>query len=160
MLGSEMDLKFVGYSPRFCGLKGLVQRCDFVGVEVVHYQHNFLGVRIQLVNKLLDDVRKVNFRASISYLDMSPPGQRLEQHEQVGRPVAFVFVIFASRLSRPGCYWRPCFADQLLAGFIKAYNRAFRIVWAAVNLQDVFHRGDKVRVLFWGESPIVPSSEV
>ena len=62
-----MDLKFVGYSPRFCGLKGLVQRCDFVGVEVVHYQHNFLGVRIQLVNKLFDDVRKVNLRASINY---------------------------------------------------------------------------------------------
>src|SRR5436190_23362266 len=73
------------------------------------------------------------------------PSSGAEHHEQIGDAIAFVFVIvtrLASWLRRDG---RACLDDQLLRGLVETHERTLRIVWPLIDLQHVFHAGDKGR---------------
>src|ERR1700757_1606685 len=70
---------------------------------------------------------------------------RREHHEQIGDTIAFVFVIvtrLASRLRRDRS---ARLDDHLLRGFVEAHERPLRIVRPLIDLQHVFHVGDKGR---------------
>src|SRR5271165_6253292 len=66
--------------------------------------------------------------------------KRREHHEQVGHPVAGVFVIEAGRKPRPHRDRRARFGDKLLGGLVQAHHRAVWVARPRVNGQHVLHR--------------------
>src|ERR1700692_1224171 len=78
---------------------------------------------------------------AIGYLDAPPALEWREHHEQIGRPVARVFVIMPGGLS---CFRRDRqagFGNELLGRLVDADQGTFRIIRPLVNLQDVLHGG-------------------
>ena len=48
-----------------------------------------------LVRQVLENLRTIDGGVAICHLDMAPPFQRREHHEQIGCPIAFVLIIIA-----------------------------------------------------------------
>ena len=78
---------------------------------------------------------------AVSDLDMPPAFQRREHHEQIGDAIAFVFVIVNAPVVPVWRDRRARLDDQLLGGFVKAHERALRIVRSLIDFQHVFHGG-------------------
>jgi Periplasmic binding protein len=92
---------------------------------------------------------------AVGHFHMPPPFQRREHHEQIGDAIAFVFVIvtrLASRLRRDR---RARLDDQLLRGFVEAHERTLRIMRPLIDLQHVFHVGDKGRAGVRRDHPLL-----
>src|SRR3974377_1226762 len=83
---------------------------------------------------------------------MPPPFQRREHHEQISDAIAFVFAIVPRLASR-----RARFDDQLLRGFVEAHERKLRIMRPLIDLQHVFHVGDKGRAGVRRDHPLLPA---
>src|SRR6478672_7557961 len=108
--------------------KGLIERGWLVGVEIILQQHDFRRVGKMRVGQVPEHVGIIDGGVAVGDLDMPPAFQRREHHEQIGDAIAFVFVIVTRWLSRFGGDRRARLDDQLLGGFVKAHERALRIV--------------------------------
>ena len=117
-----------------------------MGVEIILQQHDFRRVGKMRVGQVPEHVGIIDGGVAVGDLDMPPAFQRREHHEQIGDAIAFVFVIVTRWLSRFGVDRRARLDDQLLGGFVKAHERALRIVRSLIDFQHVFHGGDKRRV--------------
>src|ERR1700674_3176459 len=80
---------------------------------------------------------------AIGYLDAPPALEWREHHEQIGRPVAPVFVIMPGGLSWFRRDRQARFGNELLGRLVDADQRTFRIIRPLINLQDVLHGGDE-----------------
>src|ERR1700736_2873608 len=78
---------------------------------------------------------------AIGYLDAPPALEWREHHEQIGRPVAPVFVIMPGGLSWFRRDRQARFGKELLGRLVDADQRTFRIIRPLINLQDVLHGG-------------------
>src|SRR6202171_1351293 len=78
---------------------------------------------------------------AIGYLDAPPALEWREHHEQIGRPVAPVFVIMPGGLSWFRRDRQARFGNELLGRLVDADQRTFRIRRPLINLQDVLHGG-------------------
>ena len=76
--------------------------------------------------------------------NVPPTRQWLAEQEDVACPVALVLIVETLRPPRFGWYWRPLLPDQLFAGFIKADRRALGVIGLLIQVQHIFHTGDKV----------------
>ena len=117
-----------------------------MGVEIILQQHDFRRVGKMRVGQVPEHVGIIDGGVAVGDLDMPPAFQRREHHEQIGDAIAFVFVIVTRWLSRFGGDRRARLDDQLLGRFVKAHERALRIVRSLIDFQHVFHGGDKRRV--------------
>src|SRR5260370_2489074 len=104
------------------------------------------------IHQLLDAVRAVLSRSTVGHLDVTPAPQRLAHHEQVARPLPFVFAVLLGVLAQLfalAWLWRlllPHLAEELPARLIEAHHRAFRIIRQHVGLDHVFHPPDVLAV--------------
>src|SRR6202022_4271304 len=78
---------------------------------------------------------------AIGYLDAPPALEWREHHEQIGRPVAPVFVIMPGGVSWFRRDRQARFGNELLGRLVDADQRTFRIIRPLINLQDVLHGG-------------------
>src|SRR5437016_9605004 len=78
---------------------------------------------------------------AIGYLDAPPALEWREHHEQIGRPVAPVFVIMPGGLSGFRRDRQARFGNELLGRLVDADHGTFRIIRPLINLQDVLHGG-------------------
>ena len=69
-------------------------------VEIVLDEDDGLGVCEVDVGQLFQDMSVLHGGMAICDLDMAPAFERSKHHEEVGGPVAFVFVIETGRASR------------------------------------------------------------
>src|SRR5271156_50830 len=92
---------------------------------------------------------------AVGDFDMPPPFQRRERHEQIGDAIAFVFVVVTRLASWLRGDRSPRLDDQLLRGFVEAHERTLRIVRPLIDLQHVFHVGDKGRAGVRGNHPLL-----
>jgi hypothetical protein len=83
-----------------------------------------------------------------------PAFERREHHEQVGRAVAFVFVILPRRLTFFHRHRNPRFLGQLLGGFVQTDQGTIGVVWPCVNGQHVLHGGYECAALFRRNDPL------
>src|SRR5271168_3399976 len=86
---------------------------------------------------------------------MPPAFQGREHHEQAGRPVAPVFVIVPGGPSGLRGDRQTRFGNELLRGLVDADQRAVRIARPLINLQNVFHGGNKGGVLVRRNDPLL-----
>src|SRR6266550_4683210 len=78
---------------------------------------------------------------AIGYLDAPPALEWREHHEQIGRPVAPVFVIMSGGLSWFRRDRHARFGNELLGRLVDADQGTFRIMRPLINVQDVLHGG-------------------
>src|SRR3979411_1444376 len=78
---------------------------------------------------------------AIGYLDAPPALEWREHHEQIGRPVAPVFVIMPGGLSWFRRDRQARFGNELLGRLVDADQRTFRIIRPLINLHDVLPDG-------------------
>src|SRR5829696_4782778 len=127
-----------------------------MGVEVVHYQDDPLGLRVTLVHQLLDLMRPVDLRAVLCYVYPTPARKRLHKHEHVGYPTPLVLVVFSlgpPRLHRQG---RPDVPEHLLGSLVHAHLRTAGVVGASVDLEYVLHAPDELGVSLGRDRPLLP----
>jgi hypothetical protein len=94
-------------------------------------------------------------QASLCDLDMAPALQWREQHKQVCRAVALIFVIDTLRLSLFHRQRRPRLGDQLLGGLVQADERHLGIVRLGVDVQHFFHRRYECATCFRRDNPLL-----
>src|ERR1700693_1443873 len=92
---------------------------------------------------------------AIGYLDAPPALEWREHHEQIGRPVAPVFVIMPSGLSWFRRDRHARFGNELLGSLVDADQGTFRIIRPLINVQDVFHGGHKGGAGVWWNDPLL-----
>src|SRR5580700_11409075 len=78
---------------------------------------------------------------AIGYLDAPPALKWREHHEQIGRPVAPVFVIMPGGLSWFRRDRHARFGSELLGRLVDADQGTSRIIRPLINVQDVLHGG-------------------
>src|ERR1700730_9062890 len=108
------------------------------------------------VGQLPQHVGIIDGGVAVGDFDMSPAFQRREHHEQIGHAIAFVFVIVTLRSSRFGGDRRARLDDQLLRGFVEAHQGTLGIVRPVIDLQHIFHAGDKGRAGVGRNHPLLP----
>jgi len=64
-----------------------------VGVEVVLHDADALGLGVALLDQIAQHLGVVPLGAPLSDADVAPPGERLDQHEEVGGTVPLVLVV-------------------------------------------------------------------
>lgn len=68
--------------------------------------------------------------------------------------MALIFIIKAFDLSRTSRQWGASLFDQLFTRLVKADRRALFVIIFRIQIQDVFHTGDKLRVEF-ADAPLL-----
>ena len=114
-------------TPGLGGGKGFVERSSGVSVEIVLDEDDRFGLREVDVGEVFQNVGIIDGGAEVGDLDKAPAFERCRHHEQVGHPVAGVFVIDAGRKPRPHRHRRARFGDELLGGLVQTNHRAVRI---------------------------------
>ena len=96
---------------------------------------------------------EVRDRPAVGHRHVPTPGQRLDEDEEVGRPVAGVLVVPLGRRPRGRRDRLGHVAPQLLARLVEADHRAGRVVRLGVELQHVLHAVDERAVYPLREAP-------
>src|SRR6266511_2429107 len=155
MLGCVMNLQLLGQAPGLSRRERLVERGGAMGVKLVHHLDDPLRFRVLDIDQVSDGVRPIDARAVVGNLDPAPPGQRLEEHEQVADALALVLEVIALDLT--GARWqRPaCLTDQLLRGLIHADQRPLRVVGPRVDVQHILQVVDKLGIRRGRNAPLL-----
>ena len=83
-------------------------------VEIVLDQGDGLGFGEVDIGQLFQDVSIIYSGVAIRDFDMAPAFERSKHHEEVGGPVALVFVVETTRAPRFHRDRHACFGNQLL----------------------------------------------
>src|ERR1019366_1737851 len=142
-----MNLQFLDQAASLVRRKRFVQRSRLVRVQVVLHQHNLIGVGVAHIDQILDRLSIIHTGAAFGHFHVTLASERFEHHEHIRRAVALVFIIGRRQTPRSSGNRRARFLDQLLAGFVETNQRTLGIVGPMIDLQHVFHRTNKVRIL-------------
>ena len=93
MIWGVVDLQALQQAPGLGRIECFVESSRGVSVEIVHYQHDLLGVGVMDIDQLLYALSPVELRSPIGDLEVAPTCKGLANDEEVGRPVALVFVV-------------------------------------------------------------------
>ena len=99
VLGSVVDFEALGQALGFSRRKGLVERGDVVGVEVVDDKAHLDRLRIAFDQHALDEVRPIFAGAALGDLDVSAPRQRFDLDQKRSHAVAHILVIHRRHVS-------------------------------------------------------------
>src|SRR5215471_14150476 len=143
MLGGVMQLQLSGETPGLGRLERFIQRRDRMRVQIVQHHANHRRVWIACVDQPLHGVGEIDLRPLRRHLDMAPAGLWFYEKKQVARAVALICVIIALRPPQLHGQWLPGFFDELLAGLIKVDLGSYGSIGFRIDLQYVFHGGDK-----------------
>src|SRR4249920_2948832 len=98
MFGGVVELQFLANTAGFGGREGVIERGRTMGIELIEYHTNDLGLRIPFIDQPLHLVRKVGLGPAFSDHHMPPACLRFTHHKEVGSAVALVFIVNAGWL--------------------------------------------------------------
>src|SRR6266545_3883951 len=153
MLGRVVQLQPVGQPLGLGRLERLIQRRRGVGVEVVLYQHDPLGVGVVDVDQVLDAVRPVDAGAPRADHDVPPAAQRLAHQEQVVHAAALVLIILSGWPAGRDRHRRGDLCQELAAGLVQADLRATRIIGPGVDPKHILHPPTELDILLRRDAP-------
>ncbi len=127
-----------------------------MSAQVVHHQRDLLRLRVVDVDEISDGVSPVSHRAPFAHSDVGATREGLQHHEDVGDPVADVFMVIPCRTPRRHRQGPLRFADQLLACLVQTNQRVLRVVRPLIDIQHVLHRADELGTGFARQAPHLP----
>src|SRR5215217_3710629 len=154
VLGRVVDLKLRSDAPGFGRDERFIQGGGSMRVEVVHHQHDLLGLRVVQIDQLLYAMRPVELGPPLGDTDVAPAGQGLANDEEVGRPLTLVLVVVTGGVPRAEGEGFPHLSHELLALLVQANLRETLVVGAGVDFQDVLHAPDEGGILLWRDGPL------
>src|SRR3954454_24137596 len=86
-----------------------------------------VGVLVAAILQSLDEAGPVAALPPLGDLHLPPAAERLEGHEQIGRPVADILAVVAGDLSGASRQGQADLTDQLRAQLVQTHDRASRI---------------------------------
>ena len=128
------------------GFERLVERADAVGVEVVHDQHDGLGVGVVVGEQVVDLTGPVDLGSVGLGVDAAPAAQGFDPDEDRAGAVADVLAVFFAVLTGLGGDRVADLPEQLVGLLVHAHHRSAGIVGSGVDGQDVFHPGGELGV--------------
>ena len=120
-----------------------------------HLTRRPLSLRKEHINKFSHAVGILDHGAPVGDLNVSPPAQRFEEHEEITDAMPFIFVIIAQRLSGAHGQWGSGFTDQLFRALIKTDNRVQRVIGFMVQFQHILHGTNKIGVCLRRNHPLL-----
>ena len=119
VFGGLMARSCIGYAFRRSGLKGFIQRCFGMGIQIVQHQTTLLHVRILLINKFLDKVRPLHCGPLFRNCGIPLTSSWVKSENKVCRPMALIRCVISQWLARLSWERSPDFANQLGRQFIE-----------------------------------------
>src|SRR5215468_992213 len=116
-----------------------------MSIEIIQDETDDLGLGVTLINQPPHLVGEVLHGALRRHGDMPPPRLGFAKQKEIPRPVPLIGVIVPRRHARASWQGAAGVRDQLLTRLIKDDGRPLRIVGLSVEVQELFHPGDKVR---------------
>src|SRR6266849_2324288 len=110
-----------------------------MSVEVVHDQNNHFRLRVAAVDQVSKSDRPVHGGATFGDRRVTPASKRFRKHEDVGGPIAFVFVVYPPWVSWLDRNRRSRFFEQLHRHLIHAHHRRSQVTRPLVDVKNVFH---------------------
>src|SRR5690242_3781793 len=148
-----MDLQLFDEAARLGGREGGVQGGWCMDVEVVHHQHEALGVWVVPIHHVTHQVRPVLQGAPLGHLDMPPAAQRLADQKQVTDAVAYILVVFTPWPSGRSGQRLARITQHLPTGLIQTDLRETGVVGAGVDGKDVLHLRHEARLGLGRDAP-------
>src|SRR4051794_41363076 len=127
-----------------------------MGIEVIHHQDDRLGIRIAMIDQVLDLVCPVALGPMVSHVNPAVPGEWRTEEEAVDDAPALILVVLARNVPLRQRQRRPDVAEQLLGDLVHADQGAARIIRAGVDVQDVFHAPHELTILMRWNAPLPP----
>src|SRR5947209_4192364 len=110
VFGSIMNLQLLTEALRFLWGKHLIESRWRMRIQVIHHQHDLLGLWIMHVDELTHKFSPIHFRSSPCHLDVALASQRFTGHEEVTDALPFIFVVILFQVSWP---WGQSFSAVL-----------------------------------------------
>src|SRR5579872_7172450 len=134
-----MNFQSVNQASSFGWFKGFVQRSRRMRVQVIHHQHDLLGVWVVNVDQVFDDLREINSSPLVGDNHFAPPTNWFIEHEQSTDPIPLIFVIETRWPTTSHRHRDAFFTYQLKAGLVQADLWPTRIVGPHVDVEHVLH---------------------
>jgi hypothetical protein len=100
VLGSVMELKPLPQPVGFSRIKGLIERCRPVSVEIIHHDNDDLGIRVAFIRQIPHRLRPIDPGAVFVHPNIPLACQRLKKQEKIADSVSLILVIFPVGLAR------------------------------------------------------------
>jgi len=110
-----------------------------MSIQVILNEHNLVSFRQEVIDQVFHAMGKIDLGSPFCYSDMTLTKQRHENHEEIARTVALVFVIVSLWMARFCWQWLAFLNNQLNQMFIKANQRSFRVQGCSVHVKNIFH---------------------
>ena len=147
-----MDFEPLRQAPGLGRREGVVERRQFVDVEVVHDEDD-APVREMNVGEVPEHSGEVLSGSPVGDLHMPPAVQGRRQHEEVGRSVALVLEVAGGGPAGLRGQRCPGLLRLLPRCLVKTDEHLVVGQVPAVRVEDVLHRADDVGVLFRRYAP-------
>ena len=108
-------------------------------VQVVAHQDDLRAPGVASFQQAGELDGPIRLRTPCPCRRLPPTGQRLAEQEDRGRARPFVFVVDTAGPLLGGGHRRARFLDQLHRLLIPAHDRASRVVWSRIQVEDLFH---------------------
>jgi len=93
MGGCVVELEPSKDPARFLRREGLVEVLRAVRTQVVEHDADALGLRVVAVDEVTHAVGEVDVGPLVGHLDVAPPSMRIDEDEEIRRPVPSIFVV-------------------------------------------------------------------
>ena len=117
-------------------------------IEIIHHQHDFLGMGVMKINDLTHKQNPVLFGAPLAHLHLTGSCFWFHTYEEATHSFPFIFVVHP--LIDPFFHrkWLSGMSQKLFTSFIQTQLWKTLIIRTLVDLQHIFHVIDKVRIRF------------
>src|SRR5437588_8655843 len=105
---------------------------------MVAHQADLERLWVMDLQQFLDATGPFDLATLVRHPHVPPATERLEEHQEITRPLTLVFAVLPPHLTWLHLLRWPHFAHQLLARFVHANLREARIIGKFVGLQNVF----------------------
>jgi hypothetical protein len=95
-----MELKPLPQPVGFSRIKGLIERCRPVSVEIIHHDYDDLGIRVAFIRQIPHRLRPIDPGAVFVHPNIPLACQRLKKQEKIADSVSLILVIFPVGLAR------------------------------------------------------------
>jgi len=115
-----------------------------MGVQIVQHYHTLLCLWKKLIDQIAHALCKINPSPAFRHSDVSPTSQGLEEHKEIARSVAPIFIVETLRATWLGRQRLASLGNQLNDMLIETNLWTFGIIGSGIDVQYVLHVPDKL----------------
>ena len=124
-------------------------------VEIIHNKYYLFNTRVHLVNEIFDLLSPVHCGAMLSDTYMVASAKWLYESKYTAGSISNILGVYLFIVSRTHCPGVTCFTEKLIWLFVHTDNRVKRIIGQLVNIKDILHGSNELRIRYVWDTPVV-----